>query len=78
MVDGLVQGWALSTHAVLQHSSGVVFTAAKTFLGNMHVSGAITSGSRADHCPYFPIKNFTIQGTMSVRTPGPSSSNLVN
>ncbi|XP_050727917.1 uncharacterized protein LOC127004358 isoform X2 [Eriocheir sinensis] len=62
MVDGLVQGWDLGTHAVLQHSSGVVFTAAKTFLGNMHVSGAITSGSRADHCPYFPIKNFTIQG----------------
>lgn len=66
MVGGLVQGWDLGAHAVLQHSSGVVFTAAKTFLGNVHVSGTITSGSRADHCPYFPIRNFTIHGKMSV------------
>lgn len=62
MAEGLVQGWDLGTHAVLQHSSGVVFTGPKTFLGNVLVSGTITSGNRADRCPFFPIRNLTFVG----------------
>lgn len=68
---GLVQGWDLGTQAVLQHSSGVVFTGAKTFLGNVLVSGFITSGSRADHCPFFPIRNLTFVGKTLIKTPQP-------
>lgn len=61
-VRGLVQGWDLSEHALLQHSSSIVFTAAKIFLSDMHASGNLTSRSPGDDCTYFPFQNLTLQG----------------
>lgn len=40
-VGGTVQGWNLSTAAILQNSSNVVFTAPKMFVDDFHVSGSL-------------------------------------
>lgn len=39
-MSGLVQGWDLSEVGIHRGSSGVVFTAPKTFLGPVHVTGS--------------------------------------
>lgn len=38
-VSGLVQGWDLSEVGILRGSSDVLFTAPKTFLGPVHITG---------------------------------------
>ena len=42
-VGGAVQGWNLSSEAILQNSSSVVFISRKTFLDAFHVSGTLTA-----------------------------------
>lgn len=42
-VGGTVQGWNLSTAAILQNTSDVVFTAPKKFMSAFHVSNSITA-----------------------------------
>lgn len=42
-VAGTVQGWDLSTAAILQNSSNVVFTAPKKFVGAFHVSSSLSA-----------------------------------
>lgn len=66
-VAGAVQGWNLSSEAILQNSSGVVFVAPKTFLGDFHVSGAVSaarlSGMAASSlCGESSRKNLEIVG----------------
>ena len=65
VTKGLVQGWDLATHALLQHTSNVAFTAAKTFLNDVHITDALTSGSPTRGCSNFPIGNLTVEGKVS-------------
>lgn len=41
-VGGLVQGWDLSETGILRGASGIIFTAPKTFLGPVHITGNFT------------------------------------
>ncbi|XP_063865670.1 uncharacterized protein LOC135103410 isoform X1 [Scylla paramamosain] len=73
-VGGLVQGWDLSKHALLQHSSSIVFTAAKIFLNDVHIAGNLTSTNSGEDCTYFPFLNLTIEGTVVVKNLFPAAS----
>ncbi|XP_045104115.1 uncharacterized protein LOC123499741 isoform X2 [Portunus trituberculatus] len=73
-VRGLVQGWDLSKHALLQHSSSTVFTAAKVFLGDVLIAGNLTSTNPGDDCTYFPFLNLTVIGTVVVENIFPTAS----
>lgn len=42
-VGGTVQGWDLATAAILQNSSGVIFTAPKKFVDAFHVRGSLSA-----------------------------------
>lgn len=68
-VAGAVQGWNLSSEVILQNSSGVVFVAPKTFLGDFHVNGTLTAsrlGGRTalSLCRNNNPKNFEIVGKL--------------
>ncbi|XP_063865674.1 uncharacterized protein LOC135103412 isoform X1 [Scylla paramamosain] len=73
-VSGAVQGWNLSSEAILQNSSGVVFVARKTFLGDFHVSGTLTAANlggmaASSLCGEGSRKNLEIVGAVQLTSP---------
>ncbi|XP_050727913.1 uncharacterized protein LOC127004357 isoform X2 [Eriocheir sinensis] len=80
-VGGTVQGWNLSTAAIHQNSSDVVFTAPKKFVGDFHVSGSLSApdlGSAAWSrlCRGNHMERLLLVGEMQLTRP--SSSDVVH
>lgn len=70
-VSGLVQGWDLSEESVLGTASNVVFTASKTFLASVNISGSFLatqgfSGVDLDSlCGHISVHTLKVHGTVT-------------